>query len=49
MTAHHYAMPVVSDLSPSELVLARHEGHSPPLLETFVAICERLVSGPAFA
>jgi len=35
----------VHDLSPSELVLAWHERHCPPLLETFVAMCERVVTG----
>lgn len=40
-------MPIVSDLSASQLVLAWHEDHTPPLLETFVSICQRLVSRSA--
>jgi DNA-binding transcriptional LysR family regulator len=38
-------MPIVSDLSPSELVLAWHERHRPPLLESFVATCAEVVAG----
>jgi DNA-binding transcriptional LysR family regulator len=34
----------VDDLSPSELVLAWNERHCPPLLETFVNTCERVVN-----
>ena len=37
-------MPTVSDLSPSELVLAWHERHRPPLLEAFVATCQQVVA-----
>jgi DNA-binding transcriptional LysR family regulator len=37
-------MPQVSDLSPSELVLAWHERHRPPLLEAFVATCQQVVA-----
>jgi DNA-binding transcriptional LysR family regulator len=33
----------VRDLGPSELVLAWHERHCPPLLETFAAICREVV------
>jgi DNA-binding transcriptional LysR family regulator len=33
----------VPDLSPSELVLAWNERHCPPLLETFVALCKRVL------
>jgi hypothetical protein len=32
------------DLSPSELVLAWNERHCPPLLETFVTTCQRVVN-----
>jgi DNA-binding transcriptional LysR family regulator len=35
----------VRDLAPSELVLAWNERHCPPLLETFAALCEQIVSG----
>jgi DNA-binding transcriptional LysR family regulator len=38
-------MPTVTDLSPSELVLAWHERHRPPLLESFVAVCEEVLAG----
>ena len=34
----------VHDLSPSELVLAWNERHCPPLLETFVTTCHRVVN-----
>jgi len=37
-------MPTVSDLSPSELVLAWHERHRPPLLESFVATCQEVLA-----
>jgi DNA-binding transcriptional LysR family regulator len=37
-------MPTVSDLSPSELVLAWHERHRPPLLEAFVATCQQVLA-----
>jgi DNA-binding transcriptional LysR family regulator len=33
----------VRDLSPAELVLAWHERHCPPLLETFVGLCADVV------
>jgi DNA-binding transcriptional LysR family regulator len=39
----------VYDLSPSELVLAWNERHCPPLLETFVTTCERVVSEASVA
>jgi DNA-binding transcriptional LysR family regulator len=35
----------VTDLPPSELVLAWSERHCPPLLETFAALCEQVVTG----
>jgi DNA-binding transcriptional LysR family regulator len=35
----------VADLAPSELVLAWNERHCPPLLETFAALCEQVVTG----
>jgi DNA-binding transcriptional LysR family regulator len=35
----------VRDLGPSELVLAWNERRCPPLLETFVAFCQQVVSG----
>jgi DNA-binding transcriptional LysR family regulator len=35
----------VHDLSPSELVLAWNERHCPPLLETFVVMCEQVTTG----
>jgi DNA-binding transcriptional LysR family regulator len=35
----------VRDLSPSELVLAWNERRCPPLLETFAALCRRVVAG----
>jgi DNA-binding transcriptional LysR family regulator len=35
----------VRDLSPSELVLAWNERRCPPLLETFAALCQRVVEG----
>jgi DNA-binding transcriptional LysR family regulator len=34
----------VRDLGPSELVLAWNERHCPPLLETFVELCEQVVT-----
>ena len=34
----------VHDLTPSELVLAWNERHCPPLLETFVTTCQRVVN-----
>jgi DNA-binding transcriptional LysR family regulator len=34
----------VTDISPSELVLAWNERHCPPLLETFAALCERVAA-----
>jgi DNA-binding transcriptional LysR family regulator len=37
------AMLEVTDLSPAELVLAWHERHCPPLLETFVRLCADVV------
>ncbi|HEY8526956.1 MAG TPA: LysR family transcriptional regulator [Acidimicrobiales bacterium] len=37
-------MPTVTDLSPSELVLAWHERHRPPLLESFIAICQQVLA-----
>jgi DNA-binding transcriptional LysR family regulator len=39
----------VHDLSPSELVLAWNERHCPPLLETFVTLCEQVVSDAGLA
>jgi DNA-binding transcriptional LysR family regulator len=39
----------VTDLSPAELVLAWHERHCPPLLETFVNLCAEVVGEPAAA
>jgi hypothetical protein len=39
----------VHDLSPSELVLAWNERHCPPLLETFVTLCARVVSDAGLA
>jgi hypothetical protein len=39
-------MPTVTDLSPSELVLAWHERHRPPLLESFVTTCQVLADTP---
>jgi DNA-binding transcriptional LysR family regulator len=35
----------VADLAPCELVLAWNERHCPPLLETFAALCEQVVTG----
>ena len=35
----------VRDLRPSELVLAWNERHCPPLLESFAALCEEVVTG----
>jgi hypothetical protein len=37
----------VSDLSESELVLAWNERRCPPLLETFVTLCERVAQSSA--
>ena len=34
----------VHDISPSELVLAWHERHCPPLLETFATACQHVVN-----
>jgi len=34
----------VTDISPSELVLAWNERHCPPLLETFATLCERVAA-----
>jgi DNA-binding transcriptional LysR family regulator len=39
----------VTDLSPAELVLAWHERHCPPLLETFVNLCAEVVGEPVTA
>jgi DNA-binding transcriptional LysR family regulator len=36
----------VTDLSPAELVLAWHERHCPPLLETFARLCAEVVGEP---
>ena len=36
------AMVPVRDLAPAELVLAWHERHCPPLLETFVELCRQV-------
>src|SRR3954471_15440691 len=35
----------VADLTPCELVVAWNERHCPPLLETFAAMCEQVVTG----
>ena len=40
-------MPTVTDLPPSELVLAWNERHRPPLLELFVTLCQEVVPQPA--
>jgi DNA-binding transcriptional LysR family regulator len=37
-------MPVVSDIGPSELVLAWHERHQPPLLDAFVTTCQDVLA-----
>ena len=39
----------VSDLSPSELVLAWNERYPTPLLETFAAMCAQVASGDGAA
>jgi DNA-binding transcriptional LysR family regulator len=39
----------VTDLSPAELVLAWHERHCPPLLETFVRLCAEVAGTEADA
>jgi len=39
----------VRDLSCSELVLAWHERHHPPLLETFAELCRRVATGDGAA
>ena len=39
----------VHDLGPSELVLAWHERRSPPLLETFARLCEKVAREAAVA
>jgi len=40
-------MPVVTDLSPSELVLAWHDSQQPPFLKTFADACAAVVRGDA--
>ena len=40
-------MPTVGDLPPSELVLAWHERHRPPLLELFVTLCQEVLVQPS--
>jgi DNA-binding transcriptional LysR family regulator len=41
------SMPVVRDLSPSELALAWNERNCPPLLHTFIELCAEVAAGPA--
>ena len=38
-------MPEVTDIGPSELVLAWHERQRPPLLDAFVATCQGVLAG----
>ena len=40
-------MPEVTDIGPSELVLAWHERQRPPLLDAFVATCQEVLAGEA--
>jgi DNA-binding transcriptional LysR family regulator len=42
-------MPVVTDLSPSELVLAWHDSQQPPFLKTFADACAAVVHGDQVA
>ena len=42
-------MPVVNDLSPSELVLAWHDSQQPPFLKTFADACADVVRGEQIA